>query len=70
MTTFIAPTTTPVAHPTADVLDSEFRSASRAFLRAKAERRVKDSPANRAAVEEALARADAVLDVYLDLRGV
>ena len=58
----------PVAHTTADVLRSEFESARRELLHAKAARRVKDSLGNRDAVEKAQKRLNAVLDVYLDLR--
>lgn len=63
-----APTVQPVAHTLPEILASEFDSARRELLRAKANRRVKDSPANRQAVDKAFARIDAILDTFLETR--
>jgi hypothetical protein len=48
------------------VLGLDFSSACSQLVDARLDQRCKDSPANRAAVAEARARVDAVLDMYLE----
>jgi hypothetical protein len=48
------------------VLDLDFCSACSELADARLEQRYKDTPGNRAAVAEARARVDAVLDMYLE----
>jgi hypothetical protein len=48
------------------VLDLDFMVTSSELADARFQQSCKDTPANRAAVAEARARVDAVLDMYLD----
>jgi hypothetical protein len=48
-----------------DVLDLDFSIACGELAEARLEQTCKDTPANRAAVEDARARIDALLDMYL-----
>jgi hypothetical protein len=50
------------------VLEDDFAAACTEWSAARSRRRQKDSPAHRAAVAEAGARIDAVLDLYLEAR--
>lgn len=51
-----------------DVLAAEFADACAQLAQAQRARRQKDTPTHRAGVDEALARVDAVLDLYLEHR--
>jgi hypothetical protein len=50
------------------VLSEDFATAGWHLAQTRLQQRRKDTPAHRAAVVEACARIDAVLDMYLDLR--
>jgi hypothetical protein len=58
--------TTTVSAPAIEALEREFREACEEFARARASRRVKDTPAARRHVEESLALVDAALDRGLE----
>lgn len=70
--TTTATTATPPTPMTIDsletTLDRDFHAACDEFTEAREQRAGKDSPAHRTAVGEALARIDAVLDMYLETR--
>ena len=51
-----------------DVLGLDFATACSALADARLEQTCKDTPGNRAAVAEARARIDAVLDMYVAAR--
>jgi hypothetical protein len=61
-------TAPPTACTLPEILASEFASARRELLRAKANRRVRDDQPNRDAVDRAFARLDAILDTHLESR--
>jgi len=50
------------------VLEDDFALTCREWSEARSQQQRKDTPAHRAAVAEAGARIDAVLDMYLDAR--
>jgi hypothetical protein len=60
--TATGPTTTSLR----EVLEADFARVHRAWAQARSLRAGKDTPEHRAAVAEAGARIDAVLDMYLD----
>jgi hypothetical protein len=51
------------------VLSTDFAAACAGFALARSKQRGKDTPDHRAAVAEARDRVDAVLDIYLEVRG-
>jgi glutathione S-transferase len=51
-------------------LDQDLRTACEDFTEAREQRARKDTPAHRTAVAESLARLDALLDMYLEIRGI
>jgi hypothetical protein len=51
-----------------EVLEADFARARRAWSQARVRQAGKDTPAHRAAVAEAAARIDAVLDMHLEAR--
>jgi hypothetical protein len=63
-TSAVTPTTTGLQ----TVLEDDFALARSEWSAARSQRQRKDTPAHRAAVAEAGARIDAVLDMYLDAR--
>ena len=67
MTTLTA-TATATATGLRTVLEDDFAAACTEWSAARSRRQQKDSPGHRAAVAEAGARIDAVLDLYLETR--
>ena len=61
-------TATPTTAGLRSVLEDDFALASCEWAEARAQQQRKDTPAHRAAVAEAGARIDAVLDMYLEAR--
>jgi hypothetical protein len=67
-TTTAIPTSTSTATGLRTVLQDDFAVSCSEWSAARSQRQRKDTPAHRAAVAEAGARIDAVLDMYLDAR--
>ncbi len=59
-------TATPTTTGLRTVLEDDFAAACSEWSAARSQRQRKDSPAHRAALAEAGARIDAVLDLHLD----